>query len=138
MQVFIAGPLPRSRHMKPLRLTDAQAAQVGDKTDGMTRRNYLMPGFVKSSLHFFAVPKGPTDVRIVYDGTSCGLNSVLFAPNFHLPTSRGASLLLSDSSWMADADFGEIFHNFPMDERIRKHSGVDLSMIHGRNHSTLL
>ena len=40
------------------------------KIDGMLSRRYLGIGPVKSCLHFFAVPKGPTDIRIVYDGTS--------------------------------------------------------------------
>jgi hypothetical protein len=30
---------------------------------------------------------------------------------------------------MADADFGEMFHNFPMPDRIRKYSGVDVSPV---------
>ena len=51
----------------------------------------------------------------------------MWAPNFYLPSSRFASLLLTCSSWLADANFGEMFHNFFMDPAIRKHSGVDLS-----------
>ena len=63
-------------------------------------------------------------MRVVFDGTSCGLNETLWAPNFFLPTSWNASELLTFDSWMADADFAEFFHNFFADERIRKHSGV--------------
>ena len=137
MRVFVSGPLPRSRHMKPLRITDEQSKMVFEKVEGMIHRSYLSRGFVKSSLHFFAVPKGPTDIRIVYDGTSCGLNEAIWAPNFYLPTSRAASVLLSFSSWLADADFGEMFHNFTMEERIRKHSGVDLSLLKGREATKL-
>ena len=37
---------------------------------------------------------------------------------------------------MADSDFREMFHNFPMEERIRKHSGVDLSMLKGCEQAT--
>ena len=83
---------------------------------------------------FMLVPKGPSDVRIVYDGTSCGLNeALLWAPNFYLPrTARAASLLLSNSSWMSDDDFGAMFHNFPMPDSIRKHAGVDLSVLKGK------
>jgi hypothetical protein len=33
---------------------------------------------------------------------------------------------------LADADYGEMFHNFFMDERIRKHAGVDLSKLQHR------
>ncbi len=132
MRIFVTGPLPKEKKMKPLRIQADQLALVSDKIDGMTSRGYLRTGPVKSCLHFFAVPKGPTDVRIVYVGTSCGLNEALWAPNFYLPSSRAASLLLSFSSWMADADFGEMFHNFFMDEAIRKHAGVDTSKLKRR------
>lgn len=30
---------------------------------------------------------------------------------------------------MSDANFGEMFHNFPKPDTIRKHSGVDISII---------
>ena len=93
----------------------------------MVSKSYLEPGFVRTSLHYFAVPKGDADIRVVFDGTSCGLNDSLWSPNFFLPTSRNASELLTFGTWMADVDFGEFFHNFFADERIRKHAGVEVS-----------
>lgn len=130
IRIFVKGVLPKAKRMKPLRLPEDQLALVADKINGMVSRGYLSSsGSVRSCLHFFTVPKGPTDVRIVYDGTSCGLNEALWAPNFYLPSSKAASLLLTFSSWMADADFGEMFHNFFMDEAIRKHAGVDISKL---------
>jgi hypothetical protein len=39
-------------------------------------------------LHYFAVPKGEADIRVVFNGTSCGLNDALWSPNFYLPTAR--------------------------------------------------
>ena len=48
----------------------------------------------------------------------------LWSPNFYLPTSKNASELLSFQSWLADVDFGEFFHNFFADGRVRKQSGV--------------
>ncbi len=59
-----------------------------------------------------------TDIRVVFDGTLCGLNSVLCAPNFVLRTATVAAMLLTCETWMADMDFGEMFHNFPIEERI--------------------
>ena len=77
----------------------------------------------------------------MYDGTSCGLNETLWAPNFYLPSSKSASLLLTFSSWLADAeDYGEMFHNFFMDEKTRKHAGVSLIGLNHRSniqHSTV-
>ncbi|KAI2509116.1 hypothetical protein MHU86_5235 [Fragilaria crotonensis] len=107
MRIFIQGKLPHAKRIKPLRLLPAQTELVSSKIEGMVSRGYLSVGPVRSCLHFFAVPKGPTDVRIVYDGTSCGLNEALWAPNFYLPTSKAAALLLTFSSWLADADYGK-------------------------------
>ena len=84
---------------------------------------------MKSMLHYFAVPKGDSDVWIVFDGTSCGMNDALWSPNFFLPTSRNASELLSFESWMADADFSEFFQNFFADPKVTCYSGVDATCL---------
>ena len=42
---------------------------------------------VSNLTDYFTVPKGEDNVRVVYNGTSSGLNKVLWAPNFWLPTS---------------------------------------------------
>ena len=84
---------------------------------------------VRTGLHYFAVPKGDTDIRVVFDSTSSGLNEALWAPNFFLPTARDAALLLSFLTFMADADFGEMFHNFFMDPKVRKHAGVEIQLL---------
>ena len=91
----------------------------------MIDKSYVELGRIHTHLHYFAVPKGDHDIRVVFDGTSSGLNETLWSPNFFLPTSRNASELLSFDSWMADVDFGEFFHNFFADERVRSHAGVD-------------
>jgi hypothetical protein len=98
---------------------------VAEKIGGMMDKSYLEAGRVQTYLYYFAVPKGDTDIRVGFDGTSCSLNGSLWSPNFFLPTSRNASELLAFDSWMADIDFGEFFHNFFGDERIRKHAGVN-------------
>jgi len=38
--------------------------------------DYISTGEVVSGMHFFSVDKGETDIRMVYNGTSCGLNGV--------------------------------------------------------------
>ena len=120
MRIYVSGPLPKAKRLKALQLPGDQVALVAAKIYGTIARHYLSAGPIKSCLHFFAVPKGPTDVRIVYDGTSCGLNDALWAPNFYLPSSKAAAILLTFSSWLADADYGEMFHNFFMDEKNQK------------------
>ena len=86
---------------------------------------YLEEGHVTNSVDYFPVPKGEDDIRVVFDGSSCGLNKALWAPNFYLPSASLAVMLLSFSTWMSDMDFGEMFHNFPMEDRLRKCSGVE-------------
>ena len=127
MQTFVRSTLPRSQKGAKLPKFDAETRQsVSLKVEGMVSKSYLEVGFVRTTLHYFSVPKGDSNIRVVFDGTLCGLNDSLWSPNFYLPTSRNAAELLSFDSWMADADFGEFFHNFFAEDKIRKHSGVDV------------
>ena len=127
MEIFVSGKLPSS-HTKPARFSSpTQMRLVASKVDGMLQRRYLEEGFVRSNVNYFTVPKGEEDVRVVFDGTSSGLNEALWAPNFFLPSARAAALLITFSTWLADVDFGEMFHNFFVSNRIRKFSGVDVS-----------
>ena len=124
--IFVASPLPKHRRQKPSRLDPSQQLLVAGKLDGMVSRGYLETGFVSNAVHFFAVPKGNSDIRVVFDGTSSGLNETLWSPNFFLPSAKSATMCLCFDTWMADMDFGEMFHNFHMDPRIRPFSGVEL------------
>ena len=133
MNIFVSSPL-RPRPMKPIKFKPEDAILVAEKVNGMLAKNYLDANkYVRTGLHYFAVPKGETDIRVVFDGTSSGLNESLWAPNFFLPTARDAGQLLSFSTFMADVDFGEMFHNFFMDPKVRKHAGVEIGIL--RDHS---
>ncbi|KAI2504189.1 hypothetical protein MHU86_10303 [Fragilaria crotonensis] len=41
-------------------------------------------------------------------------------------SSSSAAMLLTFQTWMSDMDFGEMFHNFPMEEKLRRCSGVEV------------
>ena len=73
------------------------------------------------------MPKGEDDIRMVFNGSSCGLNSVLFASNFGLPSSSTMTRLLSFGYKVVDMDIGEMFLNFPLHQSLRPSSGIDLS-----------
>ena len=61
---------PQSKHRDP----DTKAL-VEEKLQKVLDRGYLDNGEVIVSLtSFFDVPKGESDIRMVYDGTKCGLN----------------------------------------------------------------
>ena len=125
MKSFVKNSLPVGRKSKRVKMSPEVRELVAEKLEGMHNRHYLEEGHVTSSLDFFPVPKGDSDIRVVFDGSSCGLNAALWAPNFFLPSASSASMLLSFNTWMADMDFGEMFHNFPMEDRLRKCSGVE-------------
>ncbi|KAI2495940.1 hypothetical protein MHU86_18550 [Fragilaria crotonensis] len=128
MRSYILSSLPVGRkRLKKMKLSQNVRALVEDKIEGMKRRYYLESvGHVSNSLDYFAVPKGDEDIRVVFDGTSCGLNDTLWAPNFFLPSASSAAMLLTFQTWMSDMDFGEMFHNFPMEEKLRRCSGVEV------------
>jgi hypothetical protein len=83
-----------------------------EKLKTIVERGYvilpLSMNFVKSLMDFFEVDKGVTDIHMVYNGTSCGLNDALWAPNFWLPTPAAAARVLSYGYYMVDIDLGEI------------------------------
>ena len=91
------------------------------------KRRYVADGLVKSLTGYFAVPKGKTDIRVVYDATKCGLNAALWAPNFFLPT-IDTILRNSDlNAWYGDVDLGEMFLNYPLDPRLKPYAGIDVT-----------
>ena len=59
---------------------------------------------------------------MVYDATKCGLNEVIWSPNFFLPTV--ATVVRS-----ATPDLGEMFLNYFLDEDLRSSAGVDVTNI---------
>jgi hypothetical protein len=90
-------------------------------------KGYIDLGLVESLISFFDVPKGLTDIRMVYDGTKSGLNEVLWAPWFPLPTVDNLLRSVEPGTWMADNDVGEMFLNFVLHESVQALCGVDLT-----------
>jgi hypothetical protein len=82
--------------------------------------------YIKSLIDYFEVPKD-LGIRLVYNGTSCGLNEVLYSPNFWLPTPASAAQVLDYNYCMVDIDLGERFLNFPLPHVLRRYSGIDVS-----------
>ena len=94
------------------------------------KRGYLVPeneNEVKNCIDYFAAPKGEDDIRLVFNGTSCGLNDSVWSSNFWLPTSKTMTRLLSYGYEVVDLDIGEMFLNFPLHESLVPYSGMDLS-----------
>ena len=102
--------------------------KIEKKLQGFIDKDYLRhDAGVEALISFFVVPKGDSDIRVVFDATKSGLNSHLEAPWFPLPT--GESLLRSvrSGTWMADNDVGECFYNWRLDEKVIPFTGIDMS-----------
>jgi hypothetical protein len=100
---------------------------IADKLRTIIDRGYLVPGHVQSLIHYFDVPKAD-DIRLVYNGRSCGLNQATWAPNFWLPSARSALRVLHYNYFSVDLDLGEMFLNFPLHRDLQPYSGVDVTL----------
>jgi len=90
-------------------------------------KGYLVDRPAKAYIRFFGVPKGDSNVWIVYDGTKSGLNDALWAPWFPLPTALTHLRMVDSQSWMSDNDTGECFLNWILDPRVQELCRVDLT-----------
>ena len=89
--------------------------QMVEKLVKVRDRGYigkLLLGPIKSLTHYFAVPKGENDIRMVYDMTASGLNNALWAPRFWMPTVTNIIDCSTCTTWFGDVDAGEMFLNF--------------------------
>ena len=87
--------------------------------------DYIMPGEVISDTHFFSVNKGETDIQMVYNGTRCGLNDILYAPHFGLPTIRETLRAILRGFHQCDLNVQDQFLNFILHRHMREYLGVD-------------
>lgn len=91
------------------------------------RLGYIKAGKVKSLTSYFAVPKGESNIRMVYDGTKSGLNEAKWAPWFSLPTIESHLRFVSLESYLEDIDVGNMFHNFMLNEEVQQYAGIDVT-----------
>jgi len=82
---------------------------------------------VDSLTSYFSVPKGETDIRMVYDGTKSGLNDSLWAPWFALSTVEGLLRSVGPDTFMGEIDIGDMFHNFMLHEKVQRVAGIDIT-----------
>lgn len=124
---FVCGRLPSSAKSRARRVRDEEEAQlVAKKLKTVVDRGYIVPCKVVNYTDYFHVPK-PGDIRMVYNGTSSGVNDALWSPKFALPSPEAATNQWSEFTMSGDSDQGEMFLNYKCDGRLRKYFGVDLS-----------
>ena len=123
--------LPLPSHRIPARKANSEAyPKILEKVIKFSQRCYLRVTSIdkiKSFIDNFAVKKGDSDIRVVFNGTSCGFNASIWAPNFWLPMSGSMVRVLGYNYAVVDIDLGEMFINFPLIYFFQQYSGVDLT-----------
>ena len=126
-ELWKTGPLPTTKERQLMPPDKATAALVEDKLDKVRSKGYITKGLVRCLTHFFSVPKGEDDIRLVYDMSKSRLNDVLWTPKFWMPMIKHVLFSATHKSWFCDVDVAEMFLNFLLDLLVRAHCGVDLS-----------
>jgi hypothetical protein len=135
LEIWFSGERPRWRRPQRQAADEETRQKVIAKISKVRKRKYISTGYVWSLTDFFSVPKGANDIRMVYNGTSSGLNDVLWVPSFPLPTVDSLLRAVHPETWMADSDLGEMFLNFVLHESLRELAGVDITHYRGENES---
>ena len=89
---FIIGDLSTFKKPQKRAKFPEHMERMKEKVMKVWWRLYIETGEVCSLMHMFCVPKGLHDIRMVYNGTACGLNAVMWAPHFGLPIMQHNSL----------------------------------------------
>ena len=129
LPLFIRKKLPRWIKKQRLPTEPHLAERMVSKFRKVLAKGYIGEGAVVSMINCFAVPKGDDDIRLVYDGTKCGLNECLWAPNFFLPSVDSMLLNMNTLTWSADLDLTDMFLNYPLHKDLIPYSGVDYTLV---------
>ena len=86
-------------------------------------------GTVQSLIPYFYIPKGPHEIRVIFNRTSCGLNKCLFVLRFSLPAVSNLLHSIEVGTYQSDSDYQEVFYNFLLHRSSRLFTGVDVTHI---------
>jgi hypothetical protein len=125
LPVYAHPDLPVYKKIQPPPKDQHTKKEVASKLSRFVERGYISQGSVTSLISYFSVPKGESDIRLVFDGTQSGLNSKLWAPSFCLPSIESLLPMLEPGTWQSDIDVGEQFYNFLLHPTIRPFCGID-------------
>mmetsp|Transcript_10704 Transcript_10704/g.15095 ORF Transcript_10704/g.15095 Transcript_10704/m.15095 type:complete len:216 (-) Transcript_10704:808-1455(-) len=125
--ISLCGQLPNHQTRQQHVHDPTHFRLIQEKVDKLRQLEYVQEGLVESLISVFDVPKTDEDIRLVYNGTSCGLNGSVVDPWFAVPTMDSLSRGLEAGMFMGDANIGDQFHNFMLHETMRPYIGVDFS-----------
>jgi hypothetical protein len=126
LAVYIHPDPPAYRTCQPPPKDQHTKTEVANKLVKFLRRGYISSSMVSSLISYFAVPKGESDICLVFDGTKSGLNSKLWAPSFCLPLVDSLLPMLEPGTWQSDIDVGEQFYNYLLHPLVRPFCGIDV------------
>ena len=98
---------------------------IPKKIAKVRRLLYVAPREVDSELDVFAVEKGLTDIRLVYNLSNCGLNQILWAPWFSLPIISSHLRYVEAGTYTGDINIGDCWHNFELHESVQRLVGLN-------------
>ena len=128
MMVYFVDEAPAYLEGQPRDRDPSSKALTEEKLQKVIDRGYLEnKELIVSLTSFFSVPKGESDIRMVYDGTKCGLNGSVWVPTFFMPTLTSHLRAVVEGTHMCDVDIGEMFLNFMLHPTLRVLCGVDLT-----------
>ena len=86
--VHFESPGPTTLEAQPPIFDKAKREQMKSKVEKVMNRRYLLRTGrrMKSLIRYFGVPKGDSDIRMVYDATANRLNDAVWVPSFWLRT----------------------------------------------------
>jgi hypothetical protein len=122
---FISKP-PMYRVPQPSERNECNRVKMKAKLQEPLQRRYIERGPIQSLTGYFAVPKGDSNIQMVYDASKSGLNAALWVPSFGLPDAVPLTDLLTTESWMSDINLGENFLKFPLHADLQPFCGIDL------------
>ncbi len=129
IKLWIKGKVTPWHRPQPFEKDDRLRDGMRLKITVPRQKEYIIKGFVYSLTSFFAVPKGETDIFMVYDGTKSGFNGCCWAPWLMLPTVEQHLRATLPGSFMGDLDISEMFLNFILHEDVQKYCGIDLTKL---------
>jgi hypothetical protein len=90
------------------------------------KKRYLEPGKGRTKIIIprHPVPKGPTNIRVVWNFTGNGVNPSIYTPSFHLATGATFFRRIETVMEQDDFDIGEEFHNYVLAASEQPYHGV--------------
>ncbi len=134
---FMMGNLETPFFRKQTKARDpGQHELMQAKVVQVQQRGYIKNGVVASGTHYFCMPKGTPDIRMVYNRTSCGLNACLYAPRYGLIQVKHTLWALREGYYQCNLDVRKQFLNYKLHNGLQQLSGVDICEVRRRTQQT--